>query len=164
MLITVRSLAQKCVGGVPYGCVQCMPRPLFLLPSCLFLLLLSWGFCCSGPSQQLSFLPCPVPGGSVFVCLWMDAHNHFECKSIAVASIVVSQTVCCRPALSASPPPSVFARPGSSCFHQMSQGRDLGRVINLSRCVNVLGNKRCQYKPPVLLWPQSQCSSRWAAP
>ena len=45
-----------------------------------------------------------------FLCLWMDAHKHFECKSIAVASIVIScrlfvaGLLCQHPHL-----PSVFA-------------------------------------------------------
>lgn len=75
----------------------------------------------------------------VFICLWVDAHKHFECKSIAVASTVISFADCLSQACSVSIPtsPLYLHWPGSSCFHQMSQGRDLGRVINLSRCVSM---------------------------
>lgn len=46
----------------------------------------------------------------VFICLWMDAHKHFECKSIAVASIVISCRLSVAGLLCQHPHlPSVFA-------------------------------------------------------
>ena len=45
-----------------------------------------------------------------FLCLWMDAHKHFEYKSIAVASIVISCRLSVAGLLCQHPHlPSVFA-------------------------------------------------------
>lgn len=59
----------------------------------------------------------------VFICLWVDAHKHFECKSIAVASIVIScrlsvvGLLCQHPHL-----PSVFASAQELLFPSNESG------------------------------------------
>lgn len=100
------------------------PGPLFLLPSpASFLLLLLGGSAAQDHHNSFLLSLSLSQVALVFVCLWMDAHNRFECKSIAVASIVVSCRLSVAGLLCQHPHlPSVFASARELLFPSNESG------------------------------------------